>query len=226
MPETLGDACCKILRFILDEHRQDLLPSQRARLIKQLMSMFSMNQKDVAAYLGVNAGSITNWLVVDNYAPEIVKAVDTGEINMHVARSFDGMVPEAQPKIFKMFRREFRTLSGGKLHKLVRSKFPPKSHPEYYIAPEKTAEKLARKSKGRTARKRPRLTRNEKELLSHDLTLKEVELTDGKQELQNLSREIALATQPIRAIMRDVELVAMMPPETRIELERFAEIYV
>lgn len=116
--------------------------------------------------------------------------------------------------------------SGGKLHKLVRSKFPPKSHPDYYIAPEKTAARLERKSKSRTAKKRPRLTRSEKELLAHDLTLKEVELTDGKQELQNLSREITLATQPIRAIMRDAELCAMMPPETRMELERFAEIYV
>ena len=135
-PSTYQDR----LRFILDEHRQDLLPSQRAALIKQLMAMFAMKQKDVASYLGVNAGSITNWLAVDNYAPEIVKAVDTGEINMHAARSFDGMKPEVQPRVFKSLRREFKTLPGGKLHKLVRSKFSPKSHPEFYMAPEKTAE--------------------------------------------------------------------------------------
>jgi len=214
------------LRFILDEHRQDLLPSQRAALIKQLMAMFAMKQKDVAAYLGVNAGSITNWLAVDNYSPEIVKAVDTGEINMHAARSFDGIKPEIQPRIFKSLRREFKTLPGGKLHKLVRQKISPKSHPEFYIAPEKTAEKLARKQKGRSAKKRPRLSRTEKDLLSHDLQLKEVELQDGKQELQTLNREITLSTPTIRAIMRDEELVAMMPPETRIEMERFAEIYV
>jgi ParB/RepB/Spo0J family partition protein len=221
-PEAYQDR----LRFILDEHRQDLLPSQRSTLIKQLMSMFHMKQKDVASYLGVNAGSITNWLAVDNYAPEIVKAVDTGQINMHAARSFDGMKPEVQPRIFKSLRREFSTLAGGKLHKLIRTKFSPKSHPDFYLAPEKTAEKLARKTKNRAAKKRPRLTRSEKDLLSHDLTLKEVELADSKSELQTLNREITLATAPVRAIMRDEELVAMMPPETRIELERFAEIYV
>jgi hypothetical protein len=108
----------------------------------------------------------------------------------------------------------------------VRSRYSPKSHPDLYVSPEKTAEKLARKSAGRSSRKRPRLTRSEKDLLAHDLQLKEVELQDGKEELQTLNREITLATPTIRAIMRDDELVAMMPPETKIELERFAEIYV
>jgi ParB/RepB/Spo0J family partition protein len=169
------------LRFILTQARQDLLPSQRASLIKQLMSMFGMKQKDVAAYLGVDAGSITNWLAIEKYESSIKRAIDTGEINLHAARSFDGMRPEAQPKVFKALKKEFETFAGKKLHRLVRSKFSPKSHPEFYVNPDKTSEKLSRKLGGRTARRRPRLTRDEKTVLSKDLSLLEVELENGRE---------------------------------------------
>jgi ParB family chromosome partitioning protein len=100
-PDTEPSAFQNRLRFILDEHRQDLFPSQRAALIRQLMSMFKMMQKDVAEYLGVDAGSVTNWMRIEDYHPEIVKAIDTGEITLHAARAFDRMKQESQPKVFK-----------------------------------------------------------------------------------------------------------------------------
>jgi hypothetical protein len=40
-----------------------------------------------------------------------------------------------------------------------------------------------------------------------------------------LNREITLATPVIRAIMRDEELVLMLPAEVKPELERFSEVY-
>jgi len=214
------------LRFILTQARQDLLPSQRASLIKQLMSMFGMTQKDVAAYLGVDAGSITNWLAIDKYDSKIKRKIDTGEINLHAARSFDGLRPDAQPRVYKALEKQFRTLSGGRLHRLVRSKFSPTSHPEMYVAPEKTAEKLQRKQAGRRSRRRPKLTRDEKEVLSRDLALLEVELENGQEELKQLNLEIKLATQPIRAIMRSQKLVALLSEDVREEFDRFAEVYV
>jgi ParB/RepB/Spo0J family partition protein len=213
------------LRFILTQARQDLLPSQRASLIKQLMSMFGMKQKEVASYLGVDAGSITNWLAIEKYHPEIVRMIDTNEINLHAARSFDGMTPEAQPKVFKTLKNEFRSLSGGKLHRIVRSKFSPKSHPDFYIAPEKTIEKLKRKQVGRRSRRRPKLSRDEKELMSKDLSLLETEYENGAAELKQLEREIKLAAQPINAIMRSSKLVAMLSDAVKEEFGRFTEIY-
>jgi ParB-like chromosome segregation protein Spo0J len=213
------------LRFILTQARQDLLPSQRASLIKQLMSMFGMKQKDVAAYLGVDAGSITNWLAIEKYEPSIVRLIDTQQINLHAARSFDGMRPEAQPKVFKALKREFESLAGKKLHRVVRTRFSPKSHPEFYVDPEKTSEKLSRKQAGRRSRRRPKLTRDEKDVLSRDLSLLEVELESGKEELKQLEREIKLAAQPINAIMRSKTLVQMIPDAVGEEFERFIEIY-
>jgi hypothetical protein len=83
----------------------------------------------------------------------------------------------------------------------------------------------SRKAEPRKRRRR-KLTRDEKEILAKDLTLKEVELADGKEELKTLNREIALATPVIRAIMRNEELVAMLPREVKPELERFAKFTV
>lgn len=214
------------LRFVLDEHRQDLFPSQRAALIDQLKRMFNMTNRDVAAYLGVDPGSVTNWNSVLKYAEPIRKAIDTGEINLHAARSFDGLKPEAQLKVFKALRHEFQTMAGGKLHRLVRSKYSPTSHPELYTAPEKTKEKMARQKKGRRSKRRTPLTRDAKKALAVDLEVKETELRDNKEELLQLKREITLATQPIRGILRSKTLKEMIPTETLEELEVFAERYV
>jgi ParB/RepB/Spo0J family partition protein len=215
----------KRLQFILTQARQDLLPSQRASLIKQLMSMFGMKQKDVAAYLGVDAGSITNWLAIDKYNPEIKRAIDTGEINLHVARGFDGMTPDGQATVFRAKRKALSSLSGKQVHRLVRSTYSPSKFPQYYVSPEKTAEKLRRKQVGRRSRRRPKLTRDEKDVLSRDLSLLEVELENGQEELKQLEREIKLAAQPINAIMRSKTLVMLIPDAVGEEFERFVEIY-
>lgn len=63
-------------------------------------------------------------------------------------------------------------------------------------------------------------------MLSRDLSLLEVELDSGKEELKQLDREIKLATQPLRAIMRSKTLVMMIPDDVGVELERFAEVYI
>lgn len=214
------------LRFVLDEHRQDLFPSQRAQLIRKMMEMFDMTQKQVATYLGVDPGSMTNWLAVERYAPEIVKAIDTGATDMHHARAFDGVKPEAQPRLFKSLKKEMANMSGGDFHKLVRNRFNPKSHGHLYIAPEKTLEKMGRKAKGRKSKRRPRLSRDEKKVLANSLEVQETELRDLKEERDQMKREINLATPPIRAILRSKELVGLLPEETKEEFGRFAEIYV
>jgi ParB/RepB/Spo0J family partition protein len=194
------------IRFILDEHQQDLFPSQRAALIRQLMSMFQMKQKDVASYLGVDPGSITLWMKIEDYAPQIVKAIDTGETTLHAARALDGLEAAQQVTMFRKHRKEFSTVAGRKLRRLIGRRSKP-----------------AKKSQ---KRRKPKLTKSEKDILARDLTLKEVELEDGKEELHRLNRAITLATPVIRAVLRDEELTTMLPTEMKPELERFAEVYI
>lgn len=220
------ETCRDRLRFVLTHARQDLSPSQRCNLIKQMMEMFGLSQKDVADYLGVDAGSITNWLAIDRYIPVIVKAIDSGTITAFTARSFDGLAAKGQEAVWKATRKVLPTLSGHQAHRLVRTDYSPRSHPDFYVSPAKTLEKLARTKKGRKAKVRPKLSRDEKKVLSRDLAVKEAELTDSLAELKSMKREIALATQPIRGILRNPDLVKMLPVDVKEEFERFAEVYV
>src|SRR5437763_1663671 len=98
------------IRFILDEHRQDLFPSQRAALIKTLMKNFKMNRKQVGEYLGVNATTIANWLIVDSYISEVAQAIDAGEITQHAARVFAGMTPKGQKHVWETHKEDIKRL--------------------------------------------------------------------------------------------------------------------
>lgn len=213
------------LRMILTQARQDLLPSQRADLIKQIMGRFGMTQTAVAEMLGVDAGSITNWLSVTRYIPDVVNALDRKEITMHAARAFDGMTPQGQEKVWKAKHKEISTLSAGRSHRLIRESYSPKANPEMYVSPATTIEKMSRPKGKRATKARPRLTRAEKDMLSRDLNLREVELQEAQEELAKLKREITLATTPIRAILRNDVLVSIIPKEMKIEMDRFAEVY-
>ena len=213
------------LRMILTQARQDLFPSQRAGMIKHLIETFRMTQRDVAELLGVDARSITNWLTVGRYIPAVVKAIDSNALSMHHARAFAGMTPAGQEKVWKTAKEKIVAVSGPRAHRLVRSLFDPKTHPEMYVAPEKTLERMGRRHGKRAVKARPRLTRSEKEILTRDLDLREVELSEAKEELDQLKKAIALATLPIRAILRNEELLSIIPAEMRAELDRFAEVY-
>lgn len=213
------------LRFILDEHRQDLLPSQKAELIETLKKMFSMNHKQVSAYLGIDQDSVTNWLAVKHYIPPVVQALDEGHLTMQAARTFDGMTPEGQAKIWKAHSAEL--LKGGaKLHKKFRAQYPPTEHPSLYRDPEAITARLARASGKRKAKSRVPILHDEKKRLLESLEMKEAELRDGREELKELKAEINAAIPIVTAIFRNEKLLALVPSEMRDELERFKEIYL
>jgi ParB family chromosome partitioning protein len=66
------------LRFILSNARQDLPPSQKAAVVRQMMELTGLTQKDVAALLGFDAASVSNWLIVETYVPEIRASLTPG----------------------------------------------------------------------------------------------------------------------------------------------------
>lgn len=213
------------LRFVLTHARQDLSPSQRCNLIKQMMEMFNLDQKDVAAYLGYDAGSISNWLAISKYAPEIVEAIDKNEITSFHARSFDGMSPDGQRKVWKATRKVLPTLSGHQAHRMIRTDYSPRNHPEFYVSPEKTLQKLQRKKAGRKSKARPKLSRDEKKVLVRDLETRETELADSQAELKQLKRECVAAAPVIHAILRNEDLRERLSESVREEFEVFAESY-
>lgn len=196
------------LRFILGI-RQDLLPSQRAKLIQQLCSMYGLTQKQVAALLGFDPASISLWMDILHYDSSIITLIDAGTISLHAAKALQSVPKESQPKAYRSLRREFSSLSGRKLRKVVEKQFRvPKA-----------------KSKPPQKRRHKKLSRDEKSVLSRDLSLLEVELSSGQEELDKLTREIALAAVPVNAIMRSDRLRSMLSADVREEFGRFVELY-
>lgn len=219
--ETDGDH----LRFALTELRQDLLPSQRYHLVKQVMEKHGLSQKEVGESLGFNEGTISNWLALDRYAPEIVKEIDAGTLTPFHARTFDGLKPEAQVKVLRSHRKQIPSLSGHQFHRLIRSEYNPRTHADMYVNPAKTIEKLQRKQKGRKASKRKPLTRDERKALVKDLEHREIELADATEELKTKKRQCIAAAQVVHAILRSSKIKAMLPESVREEFKAFAESY-
>ena len=213
------------MRFILDEHRQDLFPSQRATLIKTLKKNFDMNNRKVGQYLGVDAVTISNWLMIDSYIPEVAKAVDEGVLSQHAARVFDGMSPTGQREVWHSHNTELAKSSAKKIHRTLRAKYHPNDFPGYYEKPERVIKQLERKQGKRSAKRRPVITKAKKQSLSDDIELKEAELRDAKGDLDQFKIEITLAARIIRAIMQNDKLRSLVPPVELEEFKRFAEIY-
>ena len=190
------------------------------------MRNFSMNQKQVGEYLGVDATTIGNWLVVGSFIPEVAKAIDGGVITQHAARVFVGMTPGGQAEVWKSRRNDLKTVAPAKLHRSIRQEFHPAQHPEFYQKPERVLRKLNRGHKKRVAARRPIITKTEKEMLAKDIELREAELRDAERDLAHYKREIELAAGVIRAILQNKSVYRLVPPEVREEFERFAEIYI
>jgi hypothetical protein len=213
------------MRFILDEHRQDLFPTQRAMLIKTLKKSFDMNNREVGKYLGVDATTISNWLMVDSYIPEVRRAIDAEEITQHAARVFEGMTPTGQHRIWKKHRKEVRESSASKLHRALREKYHPKTYPELYVRPEKVLRQLERVQGKRSSKRRPVITKADRDTLSGDIELREIELRDAEQDLERFKLEIALSARTVRAILQSEKLRSLVGTSKIEEFERFAEIY-
>lgn len=218
------------LRFILDSKRQDLTPSQRATVVREAQGKFKLNNKEIAALIGVDPASVTNWLRIEHYAKPIVAAIDRGEISLHHAESFLGMKPAGQMKAFAELRDQLQNLSGRKMKALVTRRFDPKRNSDLWVEPKKSAQKIA----GRTA-KRQQLIKarskpvSQKELnsLNDDLELLATEHTDNEKLIGRANRLLQRVAPIHRAVSSDAVLldyVATRWPEHVPALERFSEL--
>lgn len=214
------------LRLALDMHRADLLPSQKCALVEDLKQRFSMQNKQLAAYLGIDQDSVTNWLAVRNYIPEVVVALDRERMTMGAARVFDGMSEKGQQAVWKKHSEELSGSGKAGVHKHIRKLYPPASFPAFYRQPELVASRLARKATKRKAKGAPTITSNEKRRMMSSVELKSIELSEGQGDLKKMETEIQAAIAPIAAIMRAEKLWALVPEDMRPEIERFAEVFI
>lgn len=221
------------LRFITDEHRQDLLPSQRAQLLQTIKDTRGFGNTELADYLGVAAESIRNWLSPLSYCPEVIAVLDSGRITMNGARVFEGMTPHGQKWILDHHMDEL-TGEGSKdgLATKLRKQYPPEKNKNFYTNPDVTRRNLDIAKDRRGQQRRAHQTRvansptAEKKALLGSVELKAVEIAENKQELSELKADIEAATPLVAAIMRNKGLRALVPDGMMEELKAFGDVYV
>jgi ParB/RepB/Spo0J family partition protein len=207
------------MRFILDEHRQDLIPTQRAKLISQLKDERGFTNADLGQYLGCNEDSITNWLAVLKYIPEVQEAMDLDELSQAAARVFDGMSEKGQQHVWKEHRKELlNSAERSGIHQKLRALYSTESHPDFY----RSARKLAAGFSNQKVKAR-RALELEKTKLSKSLKAKESELAELKAEVVQSKKDIEAAAPIVAALLRNENLRRLVPEEMLPELERFAE---
>lgn len=218
------------LRFILDSKRQDLTPSQRWTVVKEAQNKFGLNNKEVAALIGFDAGTITNWSRIEHYAKPIVAAIDRGEITLHHATAFDGLKPAAQVKVFAGIRDVAPDMSGRKLQTMIRKQFAPSKFPDMWDHPEKSAKKIQKRTAKRQqlikARSKP-VSKEELGRLNNDLEMLQTEHDDNKAMIQHANRLLQLLAPVHRAVSNDetlLDYVSTKFPQHVPALERFSEL--
>ena len=214
------------IRFILDEHRQDLLPTQRATLIRQLQKTFGMSTVQVATYLGVTAGTVRNWLLVEELIPELQRSIDSERIRLHSARAFAGVTESGQRKIWEQHRKELEDLPGGRFHQLVRQQYPPSAFPEMYRSPQTAERRQNPPKKRRRGRKRAKVSVEEKDTLLRDVDAKRIELDDKRSQIAELQKDIEAAIPVIDAIREAKQVWDMLPKGVRTDFEEFASRFL
>lgn len=210
--------------------RQDLTPSQRWAVVSEAKEKFRLNNKEIAALMGFDPGTVTNWSRVEHYAKPIVAAIDRGEITLHHAVAFEGLKPAAQVKVYSEMRPHFQSGSGRKVQSLVRKRFDPKKHPEMWITPEKSAERISQRTAKRQrliqVRKKP-VSQAELDRLNSDLDLLQTEEADNIRMIKQADTLMQRLAPVHRAVSSDSELVdyvASRWPQHVAALERLSEI--
>lgn len=230
-PDTLPegrelDRYVRDMRFILNYHRQDLLPSQLAELVDYFKRPpFEMTHKEIARHLRMKPDTVTSALSVKFYIDPVVKAVDSGRLTRHAARVFDGLSEKGQQAIWKSHRKQLQKEAGGLIHKKLRARYSPQTHADYYRQPELIKQRLNRKVQTRKASKRPNMETHEKLRLISTVDWQEGELRTFRAESLRLDKRRDVCIAPVNGILRSETLCEMMGPDMLAEVKAWAEVY-
>lgn len=212
-------------RFRIDEHRQDLLPTQRAELVREIKRAHGFTDAQVAAYLGVVPDTIANWTDILRYPKQVQEAVDGGKVKLSAVRPLRGLKEEAQLGLFLKHQQDFATPGAERrVQKLIDKEYPPEKVPELYTKPKVSVAIRARPKKPRRVTKN--YSHEEKRKLVNSLQAQDDEMQANKQEIKTLRDANTACIPIIGAILRTPKLRDMVPEETLEELRVWSEKYI
>lgn len=127
---------------------KEVTPAERAKMIREMIDS-GMRKYEIAARFGVDAGSITRWIVFASFIPPVQRAIEKGEISISSARVMTGMSEAGQAFVWTQHRSQFSTLGVRQLAALIREKYPAADKPDFYRNPESAAIKEEQRLAGR-----------------------------------------------------------------------------
>lgn len=209
--------------------RQDLTPSQRWAVVSEAKEKFRLNNKEIAALMGFDPGTVTNWSRIAHYAKPIRDAIDRDQITLHHAVAFEGLKPAAQVKVFAKMHGHFGEASGRQIQQMIRRQFHPRSHPELYLKPEKVEKKIvgAAAKRRRLIKARKPISKAEMDRLNNDLEMLATEEADNARMIKQADTLLLRLAPVHRAVSSDEELldyVSRRWPQHVAALERLSEI--
>lgn len=215
-------------RFMVDEHRQALLPTQRAMLVEEIKRTHKFSNAQVADYLGVVSDTIGNWTDILKMPKKIQDAIDRGEIKEHAIRPLRALKPEAQLDLFEKHKNELTNSASAKVFKArFEKQYSPEKTPELYTAPKLSANiRKAATGKPRSRRVTKNYSDAEKRKLIENLTLQD---TEAKQEKKLTGAINAINTKciPVVDVMLNTEEIRLkLPEEMLFQLQTWADKWV
>lgn len=216
------------MRVIADEKRQDLLPSQKAEILRTLIDDFGAKRSEIKDALGITTDTIGNYLDILKYIPKARTAIDSGQIKMHAARVFKGMTAGGQEMLLRKHWKDLTAPSrSSQLHEKMRALYPPEKYPALYISPETTAALIARPHTPRNKRVTKRYSSDEKKDLIADASLNKREIEKAHRQGPVYQQACMACSNVVAAILSDPSLHDMegLDADMLFELKTFAEAY-
>lgn len=213
------------VRLSIDIHRQDLLPSQRAKLIFELKKKLKLSNVKVAQFLGVSPNTILNWILPEKCIPELQEKMDRDPdlYPEFLARVFKPLTQKGQETVLKEDLPWILQQGARNAHKQLREKYPPTEYQWMYLSPSKVERSLKRLRAFRTPKARIAMLKGEVGRLEKNLRVQETVLRDARMELEKKKQDIYMASPLIRKILEDERLAGLIPGNVRAEWVKFCE---
>jgi len=221
------DTWRRTMRVILNFHRQDLIPSQKAEMASEVKRLYGLTDAQLGEKCGVSARTIRNWLAVKSFLPEIQRDLDDGKMNVGNTRVFVGLSEAGQRHVLEHHRRDLETLPPSAAHRLIRSTIAPSKHPEMYANATRAKGFVeAKKSTKRKGSSRKAFSKAQRQQLLSDYETRESEIRAMRAKSDKLEASIPAAQALTLVILRNEDLLAMVDEERRQMLRAFSEVVV
>jgi len=198
------------LRIIINHHRQDFFPSQRAHYLKILSNKFNLSIAEIATSCGISRQTLENWLSVSDCIQEIRMLIDAGKFPLNAVKLITTLKREGQVFILDKFRA-YKKVTGSELRSAIEAIHH--YHLEYVAHSLKIPVMRGPSTEHRSG------------VFGSNLSIVDLEkrISDREKEIEFMRREILRSKILIQSILTDAKLRAILPGDTLKKFDTFSK---